>query len=90
MATGLSIEDARRLMRSVVAAKVEGRDLSASTRFADLGLTSLDLVELLFAVEEHLGMELEPIGDSDPTTLGELLNQTNEMVARAAAEGAQR
>jgi acyl carrier protein len=86
METALSIEDARRLMRSVAAAKVEGRDLSASTRFADLGLTSLDLVELLFAVEEHLGMELEPTGDSDPTTLGELLSQTNEMAARAAAE----
>jgi acyl carrier protein len=89
MATELSIEDARRLLRSVAAAKVEGRDLSASTRFADLGLTSLDLVELLFAVEEHLGLELEPTGDSDPTTLGELLRQTNEMAARAAAKASQ-
>lgn len=84
--TELTIEDARRLLRSVVAAKVEGHELSGDTRFTDLGLTSLDLVELLFAVEEHLGMELEPTGASDPLTLGELLDQVNEMVERAAAE----
>jgi acyl carrier protein len=90
MASELTIEDARRLMRSVVAAKVEGHDLSASTRFADLGLTSLDMVELLFAVEEHLGMELEPTGNSDPLTLGELLSQVNEMATRAIAEAPRR
>jgi acyl carrier protein len=84
MAAPLSIEDARRLVREAVGARVANQDLSTDTRFEELGLTSLDLAEIFFAIEGYLDVELEPIAAGDPTTLGELLDQINAMAARAS------
>ena len=40
--------------------KVEPKQVSETAKFKDLGLDSLDVVELIVAYEEHLGVELKP------------------------------
>ena len=43
-----------------------------STQFIDLGIDSLDTVEMIMQLEEELGVELE--FDEKVTTVGELVN----------------
>ena len=45
--------------------------ITADSTFEDLGVDSLDTVELLMELEEHLGIEIEL--DEKVTTVGELV-----------------
>lgn len=87
MATELSVDDVQRLMRGAVGSKLRGCELTRETQFEALGLTSLDLAEVLFAIEDHLDEELDPIGDKDPKTVGELLDQVNALLASSTPVG---
>lgn len=78
--TAVSIDDMRRLMREAVGAKLADTELSRELRLADTGITSLDLVEVVFAVEDHLGVELPPV-ERDPETFGDLLDYVNRLAA---------
>ena len=46
-------------------------NITADSTFEDLGVDSLDTVELLMELEEHLGIEIEL--DEKVTTVGELV-----------------
>lgn len=39
--------------------KLKGKELTPDTSFKDLGLDSLDLVDLVFEMEEELGVQFE-------------------------------
>jgi len=50
---------------------VDASLIQAETSFDSLGVDSLDTVEMIMELEEHLGVELEL--DEKVTTVGELL-----------------
>ena len=51
--------------------EVDAALIQAETTFESLGIDSLDTVELVMELEEHLGVELEL--DEKVTTVGELV-----------------
>lgn len=50
----------------------EGVNITKETTFKDLGVDSLDFVEILMELEEKLGVELEI--EENFATIGELVN----------------
>ncbi|NMC56257.1 MAG: acyl carrier protein [Eubacteriaceae bacterium] len=50
----------------------EGINITKDTTFKDLGIDSLDFVEILMELEEKLGVELEI--EENFATIGELVN----------------
>ena len=42
-----------------LSAKLKGQELTAESSFKDLGIDSLDLVDLVFELEEEIGVEFE-------------------------------
>ena len=51
-------------------------EVKEETSFEDLGLDSLDVVELLMAIEEEFGIEIKAEGAGK--TVGELVNYIDE------------
>jgi|HubBroStandDraft_6_1064221.scaffolds.fasta_scaffold80980_3 acyl carrier protein len=74
-----TLDEARGLIEAVVGRRALDCKFELDTRFEDVGFTSLDIAEMLFAIEDHLQMEIELIGDSRPETLGELIDLVNRM-----------
>lgn len=48
----------------------DAASVKPESTFADLGIDSLDTVEMLMALEDEIGVEIEP--DRKPETVGEL------------------
>ena len=53
--------------------------LSADTRFDEVGADSIDVVELVMALEEELGVQMTDDQLERVTTLGELARLAEEM-----------
>ena len=51
--------------------EVDADSVSPESTFEDLGIDSLDIVEMIYTLESELGVELE-LEDQKITTLGEL------------------
>lgn len=72
------------------AAGVEPDQLQPQTRLDDLGLDSVAVVELIFALEEwfDISIPFNPAGASpdeagfDPTSLGSVIASINALIAR--------
>ncbi len=60
-------------------AKVEASTLTAETALADLDLQSIDVVELVFAIEEKFDIEV-PYSPSDQNTAGISFQSVGEIV----------
>lgn len=74
-------------MVSVIEQQLEivDQDITDATHFADLEVDSLDRVELEFALEEDLGVDLD-IDDEvldDVRTVGDLIRVVNASLANA-------
>ena len=52
--------------------------IQLDTAFADLGLDSLDMVELLFATERHFGVEISDAEAREMRTVGDLVAYVSE------------
>ena len=70
----------------IVAAKamVDRATLVPEAKLADLAITSLDMVEILFAVEDKLGIELPfnaNTGAQDLKTLGDVIAAVEKQLA---------
>lgn len=67
-----------------------GLALDDDTSLEGVGLSSLDITEVYFAIEEHVGAELDPAAASAVKTIGDLVEVVNGLVAQAvpAAEPA--
>ncbi|HUO98659.1 MAG TPA: phosphopantetheine-binding protein [Rhizomicrobium sp.] len=75
-------------------AKVEADAVKSETRLADLDLQSIDIVELVFAIEEKFDIEV-PYAPSDQNaagisfkTVGDIINAVNDLVAKQHPEKA--
>lgn len=80
----VTIEDVAQLIRKQLGAKLEkGVELGPDTELDALGLSSLDQTEVFFAVEEHVGRELDPTAGADVETIGELVAVVNRLIEQA-------
>lgn len=57
--------------------EVEADEITESTKFSDLGIDSLDIVELLMDVEDEFGVNIEP--DQSLATVGDLMKKITEL-----------
>lgn len=58
-----------------------GRSIDESTKLQDLGLSSLQIAEVVFTLEERHEVEFDPARAADAVTLGDLLALGNEALA---------
>ncbi|MGN0173116.1 MAG: acyl carrier protein [Acutalibacteraceae bacterium] len=57
--------------------KVDTEDITLDTKFADLGIDSLDVAELVMNIEDEFDIEMEM--DSSLVTVGDIVNKINEI-----------
>lgn len=59
-----------------------GAQFDADTSMEAVGLSSLDVTEIYFEIEERVGIELDPAAASDVKTIGDLVDVVNGLVAK--------
>lgn len=57
--------------------KVDSDDITLETKFADLGIDSLDVAELVMNIEDEFDIEMEM--DQSLTTVGAVVDKINEI-----------
>lgn len=62
-----------------------GMVLDGNTDLETTGLSSLDVTEIYFQIEEQVGVELDPAAASNVKTIGDLVELVNELVAQSVA-----
>jgi acyl carrier protein len=58
--------------------------LDENSVFADLGLSSLQIADLVYGIEDNLGMEFDPVQAADAKTIGDLVRLVNSTAQRQA------
>ncbi len=61
--------------------------LSAESRLADLGIPSLEMINILFAVEDRFGVIVEPDDLANATTIQDLLDLVAARLQAPPASG---
>lgn len=69
---------------------LDPKSIDAETPIADLGISSLDLIETIFKLESRFGIEIPNDGPLNNTgvTVGALINEVLALLDRAARGGA--
>ena len=85
----VTIEQITNLMRAKLsAAREAGLVLTETTTFEDLGITSLDLANFVFRLEDEFDVELDPSMAAEIKTIGDLVKVVNEsMVTDSKVDG---
>lgn len=65
-------------IKEALSDKLNGKELTLDSSFRDLGIDSLDLVDLVFALEEEIGTEFEDEELLSIKTVKDLLNLIDE------------
>lgn len=60
-------------IKEVLGPKLKGQELTETSNFKELGIDSLDLVDLVFQMEEALGVEFEDEELLKIETVGDLI-----------------
>jgi acyl carrier protein len=82
----IEFEDVARLVRKQLGAKLPADSvLTPDSAFKDLHLSSLDQTEVFFALEELIGLELEPERAAEVATIGGLTEVIGAMIAEHEA-----
>lgn len=77
----ITIEEMAGLIRQEMRGKLpKDVQIDDSTRLDELGLSSLQVSEIVFTLEDEHGVEFDPAKAADAQTLGELLALGNEAV----------
>lgn len=61
------------IIKEGLASKLKGKELRIDSTFKELGLDSLDLVDLVFQFEEELGVEFEDEELTNLKTVGDVV-----------------
>lgn len=69
------LEKIKELLAEKVASETD--TITAETKFSDLGIDSLDIVELLMGIEDEFGVNIEP--DESLSTVGDLMRKIEEL-----------
>jgi acyl carrier protein len=73
--------DIEQELQAIVRKKVK-EDFGASTKLADAGLDSLDVIELAFDIEDEFGIQLPQVGNEAMSlTFGELARLVEQQLA---------
>lgn len=76
--SSISIDEVAAVVRAQLGKKLPAETvLEPDTTLEGLGLASLDVTEMFFAIEELVGRELDPVPAADAQTLGELVGLVN-------------
>ncbi|MEU5884321.1 acyl carrier protein [Spirillospora sp. NPDC047279] len=62
----------------------DGLELNGDTRLDQLGLSSLQISDIVFTIEDRHGFEFDPARAAGIQTVGDILALANEMLADAA------
>ncbi len=88
MAQPTSVAEVAGIVRAQLGGKLpHDAKVDAESTLKDLGLSSLDITEIYFTIEEQVGTELDPTAAADVKTLGELVDVVNELVAKSDGAG---
>jgi acyl carrier protein len=81
----ITVEDVADLIRRELRGKLaKDVTIDAGTRLDDLGLSSLQVAEIVFTLEEDHGVEFDPARAADASTLGDLIALVNDTVTTGA------
>lgn len=85
----VTIEQIADLMRAKLsAAREAGLVLNETTTFEELGVTSLELANFVFSLEDEFDVELDPSMAAEIKTIGDLVKVVNEsMVTDSGLNG---
>lgn len=75
--TKVTLEDAREAIRETLGSDASGIDITDDSRLNGLGLSSLEVVEVFFALESASGREIDSSLAAEVETVGELLAVIN-------------
>ena len=67
-------------IKEALSDKLNGKELTLDSSFRDLGIDSLDLVDLVFALEEEIGTEFKDEELLSIKTVKDLLNLIDELL----------
>lgn len=82
----IGIDEVAGLVAASLGRKLPHRTLlDADANLEAVGLSSLDVTEIYFQIEERVGVELDPGAASGVETIGDLVDVVDELVARAHA-----
>jgi acyl carrier protein len=77
----ITIDDLAQLIRQEMRGKLpKDVQIGESTRLDELGLSSLQVSEIVFTLEDEHGVEFDPAKAADAQTLGDLLALSNEVL----------
>jgi acyl carrier protein len=71
--TEITLEDARAAIRKTLGADADGLEIAEGTHLDGLGLSSLEVVEVFFALETLSGHEVDSNAAGGVQTVGELI-----------------
>jgi acyl carrier protein len=75
----VSVEIAAEIIRRHLGARANGVEIEASSRLDDLGLSSLEVAEAFFDLEEVVGYDLDASAAADVKTVGDLVAVVNDL-----------
>ena len=75
----VTVEIAADIIRRQMGARAKGVEIQASSRLEDLGLSSLEVAEAFFDLEEVVGYDLDASAAADVKTVGDLVAVVNEL-----------
>lgn len=82
----ISVDEVAEIVRAQLGDKLAaGTDLDGDAVLEELGLSSLDVTEAFFAIEERVGRELDPVPANDAKTIGALVAVVNAQLAGAGS-----
>lgn len=85
----ITLEELSRRIREERRGKVpDDMTIGESTLLEELGLSSLEVSEIVFSLEEEHGVEFDAAKAADVKTVGEMLAVANEALALPEPEGA--
>jgi acyl carrier protein len=83
----ITVDDVCELIRKRQGGKVRADlELNGDTVFDELGLSSLQIADIVYTIEDRLGIEFDPARAADVKTVGDLVNLANEVALAPAAD----
>jgi acyl carrier protein len=83
----ISVDELAAVVRTQLGSKLPAdAPLGPDATLESLGLASLDVTEVFFAIEELVGGELDPVPAADAETLGALVDVVNAQLGALTAQ----
>jgi len=82
----ITVDDVCELIRKRQGGKVRPEELNGDTVFDELGLSSLQIADIVYTIEDRLGIEFDPARAADVKTVGDLVQLATEVALAPAAD----